>query len=227
MDFAARMLSQELQKRWNKTVIVENKPGAGALIGAEIVGRAAPDGTTLLVAPDSMSSNPHLYKVAWDSSRDFAAVISFKEYPPAAIPGMLDAVLRLPYEIVVAEAFSFVERQIGLERISLSLRRLKSDARTRSIPVIFVTGLSSEEEEARGLELGVGIDEKAKFLLDRGGLRRRRLDGGAGPRPAPRDRADRPGPDASGNSRNRGVQNNSSELSNAHHHAHGKRFRDR
>ncbi len=60
------------------------------------------------------------------AGRDFAAVISFKEYPPAAIPGMLDAVLRLPHEIVVAEAFSFVERQIGLERISLSLRRLKS-----------------------------------------------------------------------------------------------------
>lgn len=60
------------------------------------------------------------------AGHDFGAIISFKEYPSTAVPGMLDAVLRLPYEIVVAEAFSFVERQIGLERISLSLRRLKS-----------------------------------------------------------------------------------------------------
>ena len=58
--------------------------------------------------------------------RDFCAILSLKEYPAQAMPGMLDAVLRLPYEITLSERFAFVDRQIAQERVSLALRRLRA-----------------------------------------------------------------------------------------------------
>jgi type IV secretion system protein VirB4 len=60
------------------------------------------------------------------SAKDFAAMLSLKEYPSQATPGMLDALLRLPYELVISESFAFVDRQIALERVSLALRRQRA-----------------------------------------------------------------------------------------------------
>lgn len=57
---------------------------------------------------------------------EFGAMLSLKEYPSAATPGMLDGLLRLPIDMVVTESFSFVDRQIAQERIDLSLRRLRA-----------------------------------------------------------------------------------------------------
>ena len=58
--------------------------------------------------------------------KDFAAILSLKDYPPGATPGMCDAILRLPFEMTLTESFAFVDRQIGLERINLALRRLRA-----------------------------------------------------------------------------------------------------
>ncbi|MBC6983777.1 VirB4 family type IV secretion system protein [Caulobacter sp. 17J80-11] len=58
--------------------------------------------------------------------RDFTAILSFKEYPPHATPGMLDPLLRLPYEMTLSEGFAFADRQIGLERVSTALRRFRA-----------------------------------------------------------------------------------------------------
>jgi type IV secretion system protein VirB4 len=62
------------------------------------------------------------------ADKDFAAVLSLKDYPPSAAPGMLDALLRLPYEMTLAESFAFVDRQIGLERVDTALRRFRAAA---------------------------------------------------------------------------------------------------
>lgn len=58
--------------------------------------------------------------------RDFCAILSLKEYPPQAMPGMLDALLRLPCELTLSERFAFTDRQIAQERVSLALRRLRA-----------------------------------------------------------------------------------------------------
>jgi type IV secretion system protein VirB4 len=58
--------------------------------------------------------------------RDYSTILSLKEYPPQATPGMLDALLRLPYELVLSERFAFVDRQIAQERVELALRRLRA-----------------------------------------------------------------------------------------------------
>src|SRR6478609_2479802 len=57
---------------------------------------------------------------------EFAAMLSLKDYPDATSPGLLDALLRLPCEMIVAESFAPHERQTARERIDLSLRRLRS-----------------------------------------------------------------------------------------------------
>ena len=57
---------------------------------------------------------------------DFASILSLKDYPDATSPGLLDAMLRLPYEMVVTETFAPQERQTARERIDLALRRLRS-----------------------------------------------------------------------------------------------------
>ncbi|QYU69997.1 hypothetical protein J4558_07740 [Leptolyngbya sp. 15MV] len=57
---------------------------------------------------------------------DFAAIVSLKEYPDATSPGLLDPLLRLPFELIVTETYAPAERTTARERMDLSLRRLKS-----------------------------------------------------------------------------------------------------
>src|SRR5205085_3167430 len=57
---------------------------------------------------------------------EFAALLSLKDYPDATSPGLLDALLRLPCEMVLSESFAPQERQTAREKIDLAIRRLKS-----------------------------------------------------------------------------------------------------
>ncbi len=57
---------------------------------------------------------------------DFGAMLSLKDYPDATSPGLLDGMLRLPYEMIVTESFAPEERQTAREKIDLAIRRLKS-----------------------------------------------------------------------------------------------------
>jgi tripartite-type tricarboxylate transporter receptor subunit TctC len=76
IDVIARAMADKLKAKWNVPVIVENKPGAGNVVGATAVARAAPDGHTLLFANTSVSVNPSLFKsLPFDTERDLAAVI--------------------------------------------------------------------------------------------------------------------------------------------------------
>jgi tripartite-type tricarboxylate transporter receptor subunit TctC len=82
-DIIARMLAQRLEQRLGKSFIVENRPGAGTLIGASAVAKAAPDGHTLLMAPSStMAINPTLYKkLPYDPLADFVPLAGLARVP--------------------------------------------------------------------------------------------------------------------------------------------------
>jgi type IV secretion system protein VirB4 len=58
--------------------------------------------------------------------RDFAALVSLKDYPDSTAPGIVDALLRLPCELVLTETYAPTDRQQARERIDLALRRLKT-----------------------------------------------------------------------------------------------------
>jgi type IV secretion system protein VirB4 len=60
------------------------------------------------------------------SDRSFLGLVSIKDYPGQTSPGMFDELLRLPFELTVAQSFGFVERQAALERMNLTLRRMRS-----------------------------------------------------------------------------------------------------
>src|SRR5882762_1371144 len=71
-DIYGRVMSAELQKIWNQSVVVENRTGAGGTIGTDYAAKAAPDGYTLLFAADAtITIAPHLYsKLPYDPVRD-------------------------------------------------------------------------------------------------------------------------------------------------------------
>ena len=58
--------------------------------------------------------------------RGFAAMISIKDYPGHTAPGMLDDLMRLPYEMVMSESFGFIDRQVTLDRMNLAVRRMRA-----------------------------------------------------------------------------------------------------
>jgi tripartite-type tricarboxylate transporter receptor subunit TctC len=75
-DLGSRIIGQKMAENWGQPVIVENRPGANTIIGAEAVARAAPDGYTLLMAIDStLVMNQSLYsKLPYDPLKDFSPV---------------------------------------------------------------------------------------------------------------------------------------------------------
>lgn len=74
-DFVARLIAQELSKRWNRQVVVDARPGASTIIGSEIVAKAPADGYTLLLSPGTLATNPASYKkLPYDALRDFAPI---------------------------------------------------------------------------------------------------------------------------------------------------------
>ena len=75
-DTLARVIGERLSTALKQPVLVENRPGAGTLVGAELVAKAAPDGYTLLMATSTtLGISPAIYaKPAIDAAKDFAAV---------------------------------------------------------------------------------------------------------------------------------------------------------
>ena len=75
VDLQARTLAQKMGELWGHQGVVENRPGANAIIGMEAVARAAPDGYTLVYAPvSSLTTNQFIYKKLPYDVRDFAPI---------------------------------------------------------------------------------------------------------------------------------------------------------
>lgn len=76
VDIIPREMATQLAEKWGQSVVVENKPGAASMIGAEYVAKSAPDGYTLLMATSStLSVAPYLYKnLRFDPLKDLAPV---------------------------------------------------------------------------------------------------------------------------------------------------------
>jgi tripartite-type tricarboxylate transporter receptor subunit TctC len=74
-DILARIISPRLSERLGQQVVIDNRPGAGTMIGIEIAAKSPPDGYTLLLTPATLAINPVTYKkVPYDALRDFAPI---------------------------------------------------------------------------------------------------------------------------------------------------------
>jgi tripartite-type tricarboxylate transporter receptor subunit TctC len=82
-DSFSRAIAQRLAEGWGQPVVVENRPGANQIIGADHVAKSAPDGYTLLVSDaSSFVMNPHLYrKLPYDGLRSFTPITVLVRFP--------------------------------------------------------------------------------------------------------------------------------------------------
>src|SRR5438128_9813706 len=105
VDAVARVLANRLNTRWQVPVIVENRPGAGNIVGATAVAQAAPDGYTLLFANTSISVNPSLYKtLPYDTERDLTPVVFLAPSPNVLLAQKSLGVQNLTALIALAKA---------------------------------------------------------------------------------------------------------------------------
>lgn len=81
VDNLARLIGQHFNTVWGQPFIVDNRPGAGGSLGAEIVGRAAPDGYTLMVSSSSYITNAAIRDVRYDPIRDFQPITKLTTNP--------------------------------------------------------------------------------------------------------------------------------------------------
>ena len=81
-DISARLVANRLAERLRGSVVIENRAGAGGVIGAELVSRAPADGYTLLATSISHTINPWMYRsLSYDTRRDFAAIAMIADAP--------------------------------------------------------------------------------------------------------------------------------------------------
>ncbi len=81
-DAIARILGQRLSEMWSQQVTIENKGGAGGNIASEAAARATPDGYTMYLGAEFLTTNPHVYpKLSYDAIADLTPVTSMVQYP--------------------------------------------------------------------------------------------------------------------------------------------------
>src|SRR5689334_14706920 len=89
-DILGRIVGAQLSERLGKQFIVENKTGAGGVVGSDLVAKSPPDGYTLLIVSIAHAVNPALYKLPYDSLKAFAPIAIFASSPNllAIYPGL-------------------------------------------------------------------------------------------------------------------------------------------
>jgi tripartite-type tricarboxylate transporter receptor subunit TctC len=73
-DIVARLLGEQIERARRLAVVLENRPGAGTVIGTEAAARAAPDGSTLLIVANAFVTIPHLPKLNYDPLSSFEPI---------------------------------------------------------------------------------------------------------------------------------------------------------
>ena len=85
-DVLARMFAQKMVENWGQQVVIDNRSGAGGIIGSEIVAQAAPDGYTILTVAPGYSYNSLLYaKLPYDTLKDFSRVTHLANAPTVLV----------------------------------------------------------------------------------------------------------------------------------------------
>lgn len=126
-DILAREIGARLQEAWKQPVVVDNRPGGGGNIGADIVAKAPPDGHTLLLGTNGTHAiNPALYsKMPYDAVKDFAPItlvasvpnifISHPSFPPRTIRELVTLAKKQPGKLVYASSGTGTSQHLSVE----------------------------------------------------------------------------------------------------------------
>jgi len=192
-DIYGRVMSVELAKLWNQSVVVENRTGAGGTIGTDFVAKAAPDGYTLLFAADaSITIAPHLYsKLPYDPVRDLAPIVNVTTGPfvlmanPAFAPNNVKELIALvqtqPGKVSYASSGAGGQQHLAMEYIrtmagSMDMIHVPykgfgqgiADVLAGQVPLIFggITASIQMTKSGKLKALGVTSPRRAKALPD-------------------------------------------------------------
>jgi tripartite-type tricarboxylate transporter receptor subunit TctC len=126
IDFLARLLADQISTTTGQTMIVESKPGAGGIIAAEAVARAAPDGNTLLINNNGTLISAILRKVNYDPITSFEPIcylvttpqiiVVNSTSPYRTLADIVDAARLKPGELSIASVGPNTTQHIGIER---------------------------------------------------------------------------------------------------------------
>ena len=139
-DLLARVIAAKLADRMGVPVVVENRPGAGAVIGIQALARSSPDGYTLVLGSSVLAVAPTLYKKPpFDPNKDFAPVALVAQYPfllvastslaAKTLPDLLEMAKEKPGEIMYASPGNATSQHLFME-----LLETKTGIKLRHIP---------------------------------------------------------------------------------------------
>src|SRR5712692_3157715 len=116
-DFLGRVIGQKLAEVLGQQIVIDNRPGANTIIGAQAVARAEPDGYTLLMAIDgTLVMNPFLYsKLPYDPSKDFEPISLIAFVPSAFVANNAEKAKPGTYLI----GSSTPTTQVGIELLNM------------------------------------------------------------------------------------------------------------
>lgn len=126
-DILARQLAEQVGRTHTPGVMIENRPGAGSIIGTEAVARAAPDGNTLLINAPYLLIGPQVKKVGYDPLTSFepvcylvsspGVIVVNSASPYRTLSDLLDAARAKPGELTLASVGPATAQHIGFERL--------------------------------------------------------------------------------------------------------------
>ena len=129
-DVVGRMVAQQLGERLGKQVVVDNRGGAGGIIGTEAAAKSAPDGYTLLIISIAHSVSPWLYKLQYDPIKSFVPVailasgpnvlVVNPELPVHSVPELITLAKQKPGELNYASAGIGSFQHLGGELFKLT-----------------------------------------------------------------------------------------------------------
>jgi tripartite-type tricarboxylate transporter receptor subunit TctC len=176
-DFLGRLVGQKMSEDLGQQIVVDNRPGANTIIGAQAVARAAPDGYTLLMAIDgTLVMNPFLYgRLAYDPFKDFAP-ISLLALVPSALVGNINIPVNSIKELVEQEKAKPDSFQIGIStptsQVNVALLNMMAGTAFSMIPyrggTTQITGILAGDiplgMESINVALPLWRDKKLKIL---------------------------------------------------------------
>jgi tripartite-type tricarboxylate transporter receptor subunit TctC len=131
-DILARLLSEQIGRTQRVAMVVENRPGAGTVIGTEAASRAAPDGTTVLITDGTFVIKPHLQRLNYDPLTSFEPICNLvhtlpliavnSESPYRTLADLINAARMRPGELSLASDGPGTSHHIAVEMFKRAVK---------------------------------------------------------------------------------------------------------